>query len=156
MSDPTITYQASDLAGAKRREFIDAAKSGGARLRDTDGASLVMVPLGTFEVLKELRSWAGRYLQVEGALERPRPERKAVDFGELAWLSAFDDEDQASFRRELHEALVQAVAAESLEPVNTCVRDWRTTARALSDDTRRKILTGRPDLTEFVEVSRPK
>ena len=155
MSEQTITYQASDFVGTKRREFLDAAKAGMARLRDTDGASLVMLPLSAFDMLTHVKAWATRYLQIEGALERPRAQRRAVDFGDLAWLEVFDEEDQNAFRREFQEALIRAVATDSTEPLDTCVREWRVTARALSDDARRRILTGQPSEDEFSEVIEP-
>jgi hypothetical protein len=155
MTERLITYQASDLAGAKRREFLQAARAGSARLRDTDGTSLVMVPQAAFDMLSELKSCAGRYLQVEGALDRRRADRRPSDFGELAWLDAFDDDDLRTFRQEFHEALIRAVATDSTEPVDTCVLDWRTTAKALSDKKRRRILTGKPGAEDFEEVSAP-
>ena len=155
MTERLITYQASDLAGAKRREFLQAARAGAARLRDTDGTSLVMVPQAAFDTLSELKSCAGRYLQVEGALERRRADRRPSDFGELAWLEVFDDDDLQTFRQEFHEALVQAVASETTEPVDTCVLDWRTTAKALSEGKRRRILTGKPEAGDFEEVGAP-
>jgi hypothetical protein len=40
---PDRVFQVSDLAGSKRREFVDLAKRGNARLRDTDGTPLVML-----------------------------------------------------------------------------------------------------------------
>ena len=60
-----------------------------------------------------------------------------------------------SARGEFHEALVQAVAGETTEPVDSCVLDWRTTAKALSDKKRRRILTGKPEAKDFEEVSAP-
>jgi hypothetical protein len=47
-------FQASDLAGAKRREFIGAAREGGALLRDTDGFALTMIPLAQLEAITEV------------------------------------------------------------------------------------------------------
>jgi hypothetical protein len=155
MTEHRITYQASDLAGTKRREFLDAARAGAAQLRDTDGVSLVMVPLKALDTLEQLKTWASRYLQVEGALERRHAERRASDFGDVAWLEIFDEDDQATFRHELHDALLRALATGSTEPVEICVRDWQTTARALSDETRRSILTGRPGEEDFAEVNSP-
>jgi hypothetical protein len=47
-------FQASDLAGAKRREFLGAAREGGALLRDTDGFALTMIPLAQLEAITEV------------------------------------------------------------------------------------------------------
>jgi len=53
----------------------------------------------------------------------------------------FDEDDQRTFRRELLEALVRAVALDSVEPVDACLDEWRRTARALSNEKSRRILT---------------
>ena len=45
MGTAETMFQASDLAGPRRREFIGAGRSGRALLRDTDGFALVMLPL---------------------------------------------------------------------------------------------------------------
>jgi hypothetical protein len=44
--------------------------------------------------------------------------------------------------------------ARDLRPLRTCIRDWQTTAEALSDPARRLVLIGVPD-EDFVEVERP-
>jgi hypothetical protein len=147
-------YQASDLA-QRRREFIDEARRGCARLRDTDGVSLVMVPSSAFEVLVSLRDWFARDLRLEDVLGRPWAERRPIEFGDLAWLCVFDDDDQMAFHRELHEALMLTLASDSTEPVDRCVREWRTTARALSDTARRTVLVGAVTEDDFEEVARP-
>jgi hypothetical protein len=147
-------YQASDLV-QRRREFIDEARRGCARLRDTDGVSLVMVPSGAFEVLVSLREWFARDLRLEDVLGRPWAQRRPVDFGDLAWLSVFDDDDQMEFHRELHEALVLTLASDSTDPVDRCVREWRTTARALSDAARREVLVGAVTEGDVEDVARP-
>lgn len=147
-------FQASDLA-QRRREFIDEARRGCARLRDTDGAHLVMVPSSTFEVLVSLRDWLARDLRLELVLQRPWAERRPVEFGDLAWLSVFDNDDQMEFHRELHEALMLSLSSDSTEPVDRCLREWRTTATALSDETRRAVLTGAVSADQFEEVERP-
>jgi hypothetical protein len=56
-------FQASDLAGAKRREFLGAAREGGALLRDTDGFALTMVPLSQLEAITEVARTAGGVLR---------------------------------------------------------------------------------------------
>jgi hypothetical protein len=148
-------YQASDLA-SKRRELLDAARLGVAQIRDTDGMGLVMLPQGRFELLRALRELLGRFLALEGTLERAPAERRVTDYGELAWLMVFDEDDQRSFRREFLEALVQSLANESVEPAERCISEWRTTARALSNDQRRRILTSPgDDAAAFEEVARP-
>jgi hypothetical protein len=120
------------------------------------GTGLVLLPQGRFEFLRNVRDYFGRFVVLEGALERPPKERRATDFGEFAWLTAFDEDDQGTFRRELLEALVQSLASESIAPAEKCISDWRTTARALSNEKSRRVLTGRgDDDSAFVEVARP-
>jgi len=65
-----------------------------------------------------------------------------------------DDEDRAEFFEELRDALSVAEATRDAEPVETCLREWRTTARALSDSQRRAILTA-PGDDDYAEVDRP-
>ena len=77
-----------------------------------------------------------------------------ADFGQLAWLAAFDEDDRAEFFEELRDALSVAAATRDAGPVETCLREWRTTARALSDPLRRAILTG-PGDDDYAEVARP-
>jgi len=145
-------FQASDLAGAKRREFIRAAREGGALLRDTDGFALTMVPLTQLEAISEVARTAVAALLALAALSRG-PVRPA-ELGRLAWLAVFDDDDRAEFFDELRDALSVAEATRDAAPVETCVRKWRITARALADPAAREILTG-PGDDDYAEVTRP-
>lgn len=148
-------YQASDLAG-KRRELMDAARSGYAQIRDTDGTGLVLLPQGRFDLLRALQDQFKRFVSLEATFDRPKGERRVTDFGDFAWLAAFDEDDQLLFRRELKETLIQCLATDSVVPVEKCIRDWRTTAVALSNEKARRALTGpgENDAT-FDEVGRP-
>lgn len=145
-------FQASDLAGTKRREFLGAAREGGALLRDTDGFALTMIPLAQLEAITEVARTAVAALQAVAALGREfvRP----AELGSLAWLAVFDNDDRAEFFAELRDALAVADATRDAAPVETCLREWRTTARALADPQRQAILTG-PGDDDYVEVSRP-
>src|SRR5260370_22842835 len=53
---------------------------------------------------------------------------------------AFDEDDRAEFFTELRDALSVAEATRDAGPIETCLREWRTTARALSDPLPRAIL----------------
>jgi hypothetical protein len=81
-------FQASDLAGAKRREFLGAAREGGALLRDTDGFALTMVPLAQLEAVTEIAQAAVAALLALAALGRGST--RPADLGQLAWLAAFE------------------------------------------------------------------
>jgi len=145
-------FQASDLAGAKRREFIGAARTGGALLRDTDGFALTMVPLSELEAIKEVARTAVTALQAAAALDRGKA--RPADLGQLAWLAVFDQDDRTQFFDELRDALAVAEATRDAGPVATCLREWRTTAQALADPLARGILTG-PGDDNYAEVTRP-
>ena len=145
-------FQASDLAGARRREFISAARSGRALLRDTDGFALVMVPLAELEAVTELGHTAVALIRAESVLRQAKA--RPFELGAMAWLSVFDEDDRTEFFDELHDAISLADSTHDLEPLRTCLKAWQTTARALSDPTRRQILTGAGD-GSYAEVERP-
>ena len=145
-------FQASDLAGAKRRQFIGAARQGGALLRDTDGFALTMVPLAQLEAITEVARTAVGALLAAAALSRGQA--RPAELGQFAWLAAFDDDDRVEFFAELRDALAVAEATRDAAPVETCLREWRATARALSDPLAREILT-RPGDADYAEVTRP-
>ena len=149
----SAVFQASDLAGAKRREFLGAAREGGALLRDTDGFALTMVPLAQLEAITEIAQVAVAALLALAALSRGSA--RPADLGQLAWLATFDEDDRAEFFEELRNALSVAAATRDAAPVETCLREWRTTAQALSDPLRRAILTA-PGDDDYAEVDRPR
>ena len=149
----STVFQASDLAGAKRREFLGAAREGRALLRDTDGFALIMVPLAQIEAITEIAQVAVAALLALAALSRDSV--RPADLGQLAWLATFDGDDRAEFFEELRDALSVAEATRDATPVETCLRDWRTTARALSDALRHAILTA-PGDDDYAEVDRPR
>lgn len=148
----SAVFQASDLAGAKRREFLGAARKGGALLRDTDGFALTMLPLTELEAITEVARTAVAALLAVAALSRGQV--RPAELGQLAWLAVFDEDDRAEFFDELRDALAVAEATRDAEPVETCLREWRTTARALSDPLAREILT-EPGDEDYAEVTRP-
>lgn len=148
----SAVFQASDLAGAKRREFLGAARQGGALLRDTDGFALTMVPLAQLEAITEIAQVAVAALLALASLGRGSA--RPAELGRLAWLASFDEDDRAEFFEELRDALSVAAATRDAAPVETCLREWRTTAQALSDPLRRTILTA-PGDADYAEVDRP-
>jgi hypothetical protein len=148
----STVFQASDLAGAKRREFLGAARGGGALLRDTDGFALTMVPLSQLEAITEVARTAVAALVAAAALDRGQA--RPAELGQLAWLAVFDEDDRAEFFDELRDALAISEATRDAAPVETCLQEWRTTARALSDPLAREILTG-PGDDDYAEITRP-
>jgi hypothetical protein len=83
-----------------------------------------------------------------------RDQVRPAELGQLAWVAVFDEDDRAEFFDELRDALAVAEATRDAAPVETCVREWRTTARALSDPLAREISTG-PGGDDYAEVARP-
>jgi hypothetical protein len=153
MSD-TI-FQASDLAGSKRVEFLDAAREGGARLRDRDGMSLVMLPERKLRLLEGLTTWWEAYTKLDGLLRRTSGVPSSRQLGELAWLRSLSRADVEEFLNELHDALVAASADQDLSALDVCVKEWRVTARQLEDPLRRSVLLGEHKSSDFVEVNEP-
>lgn len=149
------TYQASDLAGSARREFIDRAKNGTAHLRDTDGVPLVMLPEGDLAALQDIARWLMAYLALETALTRDRTQRRPSDFGDIAWAVALDEADLAEMRDEFRAALSIATSQKDPRPVETVMRDWRYTAIDLADAVSGPILRGEYDDEDFVEAVPP-
>jgi len=141
-------FLASDLA-SKRREFIGAGRDGRALLRDTDGFPLAMLPLPTLEAITEVAAQALALLGAEAAIREQRV--RPADLGPLAWLSALDHEDQDDFIAEFRDALALAFSTSDVESVEICLREWKRTAAALSDPTRRAILT-QPGDDNYVAV----
>lgn len=70
MGTPTI-FTASDL-DRKRRAVLDAAKGGGARVRDTDGSHLVMESAQAYDAREATAEWAVRLHQLDLARNAPR------------------------------------------------------------------------------------
>ncbi|MDN5860052.1 MAG: hypothetical protein L0H84_15665 [Pseudonocardia sp.] len=68
----------SDLAGARRREFLDAAKRDAASLRDTDGSVLVMLAARRVAGLSEASSVAVQLFAAEAALASGEPAAPAT------------------------------------------------------------------------------
>jgi hypothetical protein len=146
----TDVFQASDLA-SRRRDFIGAGRAGRALLRDTDGFGLVMMPLAEWEAVTEVSSCAMEVMRTEVILRHADVRPAELPY---AWLTVFDDDDREEFLDEMRDALSVAFSTHDLGPVRTCLHDWQTTAQALSDRTRRRILTG-PGTDEYEEVDAP-
>jgi hypothetical protein len=149
-----VIYTASDL-DRKRREVTDAARRGIARIRDTDGMGLVLLPARHYEVLDAVSRWHDRLDVAERARAKPREDRVPRDFGDLTWLRHFDDDDLAAFIAELRAAVSVAYHDDDLTELDQLARDWRATAEELSDPARRDVLLGGFAADDFVEVGRP-
>lgn len=147
-------FQVSDLAGARRREFLDEAKRSSASLRDTDGSVLVMLDARRIAALHEAAAVVSQLFAAEAVLARtdtPAP----VELGGLAWLADFDSDDRAEALAEIRNAVVLAVASEDPDPLREVLHAWVTTAGGMRDSVRRAVHTGSADDSDFVEVDPP-
>ncbi len=149
-----VIYTVSDLS-RKRREVADVARRGLARIRDTDGTGLVLLPAQRYEVLEAVSLWADRLGVVERAQTKSRIERTPTDFGDLTWLRHFDDDDLAEFVSELRQTLSLTYHDNDLTSLVDAVADWMATAEELADPARREVLLGTVDSADFVEAARP-
>lgn len=155
--DETVTrgtiFQTSDLA-KRRTEFVQAAREGGAHLRDRDGTSYVMLREQRVQSLESLAAWSGRLLRLQGLLSRDRLPTVA-ELGDLAWLRPFDRDDLREFIDELHEVLIASLSDETTDVLDDVVRAWRVTAREIEDPLRRSVLTSEHSAADFVDAERP-
>ena len=72
------------------------------------------------------------------------------------WLTFLDAEDRAELFAELRATVGAAEASGDITHVETCLRAWRTTARARSDPAAREVLlTAKFAPEDFVEVQSP-
>lgn len=149
-----VIFQASDLARDRTR-FLDAARSGRARVRDKDGTGLVMLPEAELEVLEGFAAWSQRLNQLTALVESERALTPAL-LGELAWLRVFDAEDIREFIGELHQALIADLADQRIDTVLATVSDWRTTARQLEDPLRRSVLLGHTAPEHLIDATEPR
>ena len=75
-----VIYTVSDLS-RKRREVADAARRGLARIRDTDGTGLVLLPAQRYEVLEAVSLWNDRLGVVGRARRKSNTERTPLTSG---------------------------------------------------------------------------
>lgn len=146
-------FQVSDLAGARRREFLDAAKHDEAALRDTDGSVLVMLTARRVAALTEASSIAVQLFAAEAVLASG--DVTPARLGVLAWLAEFDEEDRGEALSELRDALALAVTHHDPEPLREVLHAWQTTAATMRDPLRRAVLSSAPDDEDFAEAAAP-
>ncbi|WP_124290020.1 hypothetical protein [Streptomyces sp. ADI91-18] len=155
MSSGDVIFQSTDLATQRRTEFLDAARSGMARLRDKDGTSLVMLPERHLQLLEELRKWSSAHLRLDRMLARPDFKPTVQELGDLAWLRVFDCDDLREFADELNEAIVAADSDSDTAVLDACLNAWRVTARQLEDPLRRNILLKKGTVPDLIGALRP-
>lgn len=150
----TTMFQVSDLAGARRREFLDEAKRSSASLRDTDGSVLVMLAARRLAALQESTSATTMLFVAEAAIARAG-EPNASDFGGLAWLAEFDADDRAEALAEIRSSIALTISSDDPTPLRETLHAWATTASVTRDPLRRALFTGQLDDDDFIEVGAP-
>ena len=156
-SDHTETiFQPSDL-NRGYRAVLDQAKKDRARLRDTDGMSILLIPEAHVATLEDVNAATSSFLVLEGAISHGDVAQLSInEFGPWPWLRFLDNEDIAEFVTELRESLILAGREHSMGQLRETLHAWKVTAESLSDDTRRDVLLGIPnDDDDFVVVERP-
>lgn len=160
IATPTI-YQSSDL-NQRGRAVLDAAREGWVRVRDKDGASLVMTREERFDELERsnavgngLANAMASFMLIEHAVEhRTNPKPAVAEMGDWVWVRYLPAEDLHEFVTEIHDALYQSCREFSLEPLHDALDAWRETAMALRDPLSRETLLQDGD-DDYVEVPRP-
>ena len=145
-------YQSSDLNTGARREFIEDAKLGEARLRTPDGEALVMLRAARLGHLSAIRDHALAYLTLDAALTRPRADRRSADFGDWAFIAVFEEDDILEFQAEMNEAIVRAASGQDVSIIESELEAWRMSSRTLNDPVAREILAGAVDESAWVAV----
>jgi hypothetical protein len=143
-------YQATDLA-TRRREFLDEAREGRARVRLSDGVEVVALPARDLKVLEQLAYWSNQHRRLAVLLARPEAP-SLLDLGDLAWLRVFDREDLLAFADDLQNALIAAFADSDTAVLDSEVHAWKVTGQQLQDPLRRSVLTSRLSRGDFVDA----
>lgn len=152
---PTRIFAVSDLQ-QRYREVLDDARAGLARIRDSDGESLVVLKEARLRALDGIAAAAANLAQIESALaSKPGQPLDPLDCGDWTWLRSLDAEDLAQFLGDVRRAIVIAWHEGSTVLLDEELRAWRITAEELDDPLRRSILLGPVAYEDFVPLERP-
>lgn len=154
-------FQSSDL-NRRGRTILDCARDGVARIRDTDGASLVMTREDALEELKsareqlrELADAMASFITLDRAVDHEHRAPSLVEFGAWTWVRFLPPEDAEEFVRDIGDALYTSCREMSMTPLATTLDDWKATAESLSDALARETLLGDSSDDDYVEAVRP-
>lgn len=153
-------FQSSDLK--KDRGLLDAARTGLARLRDTDGMGLVMLrEAGLQEWAREsqrdhlVAETSAEFVRVELLIDRLGDDDRLdpVLLGAWSWLGMFDRDDLQEFVTEMRHAL----AARDVDTLQDALMGWEETAAALADPERMAAHAeaSASSSEDWVELDRP-
>lgn len=148
-------FQPSDL-NRRGRALLDAARERGARIRDKDGLSLIVLPEERVQLLELVARFSENLFALEKLVETTvKSETRDLGGTEWTWLRVFDADDLHEFIAEMRQAILEALRAEKLGLPDDVLQRWRVTALALEDPLRRSILVGPIEEHDYVEVGRP-
>ena len=103
----------------------------------------------------EMGNWSCCPKNDSASLEK-RSDATVAEWGDLAWLKAFDAEDLDAFCDELYDLLITCAAMDDFDALDESIREWKTTAGQLEDPLRRRILLSDGfDDEDFVAASAP-
>lgn len=155
-------FQASDL-NRRGRAVLDSAREGVARIRDTDGESLIVAREEAYEALhrqvsafRELADAMASFITLDRAVDHEHRAPSLAELGSWTWVRHLPADDAAEFVRDVSEALYASCRELSLAPLSEVVDAWRATAEALADPLSRETLLGSSDSADYVEVQRPR
>ncbi len=150
----TEIFQLSDLS-RRPKSVLERAAGGEALIRGKDGASLVMTSESRVRNLEKYRDWSIRLMQLRSFLDSENTPG-IPQWGELAWLRVFDEDDLRTFISEAESQLLMSDALGDYSEFDELVDEWKVTAGQLEDPLRRHILLSRGiDDDAFIEARRP-
>lgn len=150
-----VTYVPSDLQ-RRYRTILDEAKAGEARVRDSDGTTILLLPEADVQAFRQISSAASNLARVERVAEAMVTRRPALaEYGDWRWLHVFDADDLREFIREVREAIIVGAREGSTALLDEQLHAWQITGRQADDPLFRTILTGGAVEEDFVEVRRP-
>lgn len=150
------TYTPTDVQ-RRYREILDVARTGSARIRDTDGTTLVLSPAGDVEFLSGfLRHYVdhARFLSAL-ATNAGTPSSAWADGTPYPFVAALDDDEVQEFARELSGMLRHAAETHSLEAHEGTIAAWRSTAEIVADPAVLAVALAPIDHGSVVRLSEP-
>lgn len=154
---PVEIFQPIDLV-RRGRAVLDEARRHGARIRDRDGFSLIVLPEERVRLLQTFAEFSENLLALERRIETPTEiDRKEFQLGGTAWtwLRVIDSEDLHAFIVEMRQALLIAIREEKPDLPDEVLERWRITAQAIDNPERREVLMQHLSAEDFVEIERP-
>jgi hypothetical protein len=161
VSKTATVYQSSDL-NSKYRQILNEAKAAGfARVRDSDGTSLVITLEG--KLLEHERELASLTVISNAFADLVRLNMAKVygrdlgadEVGSWPWVREFDEEDLQEFMAEIRMAALEGFRSKDSSQILRILKDWQTTAETLSDPMSREVLLGATNESNYSEVKRP-